>query len=149
MAESTEFVLDDQLAEDTFALGDFPLSKILLMNDRQYPWLILVPRRPAVSELYELSWPDQQQLYKESAGLGRLLMELFAGHKLNIAALGNVVSQLHVHHIIRYHNDKAWPRPVWGVCSVVPYADVEVAGKKNKLLKALADSNIEFKANFD
>ena len=93
------------------------------MNDARYPWLILVPRRSDVTEPFELSEVDQAQLWQESMRLGEAMKAHFAADKLNIAALGNQVAQLHVHHIARFHADDAWPGPVWGVGSAVPYGD--------------------------
>jgi diadenosine tetraphosphate (Ap4A) HIT family hydrolase len=108
------FELDAVLANDTVTLGDFPLSRLLLSRDANYPWFILVPRRPGITEICDLSWEDQLQLLRESGFLCEQLRSWFRPHKLNIAALGNVVPQLHVHHIVRYRDDRAWPAPVWG-----------------------------------
>jgi diadenosine tetraphosphate (Ap4A) HIT family hydrolase len=116
------FALHPRLAADTLPLGDFPLCRLLLMNDAQYPWFILVPRREGAREIYLLDDADQQQLWRESALLSRALMDAFAGEKLNVAALGNVVPQLHVHHIVRYAADPAWPGPVFGKQPPQPYA---------------------------
>ena len=91
------------------------------MNDNQYPWTILVPREPGVTEVIDLALTQQAQLWHESAILSRALKSLFSPDKLNIAALGNVVSQLHVHHIARFYDDVAWPDPVWGKRPSVPY----------------------------
>jgi len=92
-----------------------------LMLDANYPWFVLVPETAGVREIYELPVMDQQQLMCESSTLGSALMKGFRGDKLNIAALGNIVPQLHVHHIVRYQNDPAWPGPVWGKVPVRPY----------------------------
>lgn len=108
------FELHPRLAADTFPVGDLPLCRLLLMNDAQYPWFILVPRREGAREIYLLDEADQAQLLRESVRLSRAMMDAFRGHKLNVAALGNVVPQLHVHHIVRYPGDPAWPGPVWG-----------------------------------
>ncbi len=108
------FDLDPRLAADTLPIGEGPLSRILLMNDAQYPWVILVPRRTGLREIYELDDADRRLLADESLRLGQRLMQHFAGTKLNVAALGNIVSQLHVHHVVRYEGDPAWPAPVWG-----------------------------------
>ena len=116
------FELDGRLAADTFVLGSTSLSRVLLMNDARFPWLILVPERADVSEPFELSDADQAQLWQESMRLGEAMKAHFAADKLNIAALGNQVAQLHVHHIARFHTDDAWPGPVWGVGSAVPYS---------------------------
>jgi diadenosine tetraphosphate (Ap4A) HIT family hydrolase len=109
-----QFELAPRLAADTFLVGEAPLSQVLLMNDARYPWLILVPRRADVTEPFELS---------ESMRLGEAMKAHFAADKINIAALGNQVAQLHVHHIARFHTDDAWPGPVWGVGSAVPYQE--------------------------
>lgn len=108
------FELHPRLHADTVFVGELPLSRLLLMNDARYPWAILVPRRDNLREIYELSGDDQSQLLLESSALARALMNAFSGHKLNIGALGNVVAQLHVHHVVRYPDDPAWPGPVWG-----------------------------------
>lgn len=96
------------------------------MNDAQYPWLILVPRVSEVTELFQLDKSQREQLDAESTILGKSLMGLFGGDKLNVAALGNVVSQLHIHHIVRYQTDPAWPAPVWGKLPGVPYTAQEL-----------------------
>lgn len=123
------FVLHPRLAADTFVLGDFPLSALLLMNDAQYPWLVLVPRREGAREIYQLDERDQQQLLRESAALSHAAMAAFDGEKLNVAALGNLVPQLHLHHVVRYAHDAAWPRPVWGLHPARPYGEAERASR--------------------
>jgi diadenosine tetraphosphate (Ap4A) HIT family hydrolase len=125
----TTFALHPRLAADTFVVGDLPLCRLLLMNDAQYPWFILVPRRDGAREIYQLADADQQQLLRESAALSRAAMAAFAGEKLNVAALGNVVPQLHVHHVVRFANDPAWPKPVWGVHPPQPYTDATRAAR--------------------
>lgn len=121
------FHLHPQLAQDGFELGSFPLCRLLLMNDSNYPWFILVPQRAGVQEIYQLAGADQQQLLRESSHLARVLAEAFSADKMNIAALGNVVPQLHVHHIVRYRSDAAWPAPVWGRVPPEPYTAAGVA----------------------
>lgn len=111
---SEPFELHPQLAADCLPLGEAPLCRWLLMNDANYPWCLLVPRRGGAREIYELNEADQAQLLRESARLGRAMMQVFAGDKLNVAALGNITPQLHVHHIVRRSGDAAWPMPVWG-----------------------------------
>ncbi len=115
------FNLHPQLAKDTFLVGEFPLSTCRLMNDCRFPWLILVPRVAGIKELYELSPSDQAQFLRESSWLSSQLAKNFQADKMNIAALGNQVPQLHFHHIVRYQNDVAWPNPVWGTPSI-PYS---------------------------
>ncbi len=117
------FELHPQLAADCFTLGDLPLCRLLLMNDAHYPWCILVPRRAAVREIYELDESDQMQLWRESAALGRAMMQACGGDKLNLAALGNLVPQLHIHHVVRRQGDAAWPAPVWGRVPARAYTD--------------------------
>ncbi len=121
------FELHPRLAADCLVIGDLPLSRLLLMNDRQYPWCILVPRRVGAREIYLLTEADQQQLWRESAQLSAAIMELFMGEKLNIGALGNLVPQLHVHHIVRHAADAAWPGPVWGKHPAQPYTAEDAA----------------------
>lgn len=115
------FELHPRLAQDTLVVGDFPLSRLLLMKDASYPWFILVPRRTGVREIFELTDEDQHQLLKESSRLAKVLCRQFKADKLNIAALGNLVPQLHIHHIVRYRSDPAWPQPVWGLLPAQPY----------------------------
>jgi diadenosine tetraphosphate (Ap4A) HIT family hydrolase len=103
-----------QLLKDCLVLGRFSLCHLLLMRDANYPWFILVPDRQDISEIYQLSKEDQVQLLKESSLLAEALMGFFKGDKMNIAALGNIVPQCHLHHIVRYRNDSAWPAPIWG-----------------------------------
>jgi diadenosine tetraphosphate (Ap4A) HIT family hydrolase len=116
------WALDAQLARDTTRIGDLPLSRVLLMEDANYPWAILVPRRPGAVELIDLSAEDQAQLTREIASVSTALRTTTDCHKLNVAALGNMVAQLHVHVIARFRDDAAWPRPVWGVAPARPYA---------------------------
>jgi diadenosine tetraphosphate (Ap4A) HIT family hydrolase len=117
----TEFTLDPQLAADTFAVCAAPLCAVRLMNDARYPWLILVPRRNGLRELHELSTTELSRFWTESTHVARALMDLTDGDKLNVAALGNVVAQLHVHHVVRFQGDDAWPGPVWGAHPRRPY----------------------------
>lgn len=120
------FELHPRLATDCLVVGDLPLCRVLLMNDNQYPWLILVPRQPGLRELHELSREDQHQYLEESNLSARLLEQLFSAEKLNIAALGNMVPQLHIHHIARFKSDAAWPGPVWGVHPAQSYAELDL-----------------------
>lgn len=106
--------LHPQLERDTIFLGDMALSRVLIIKDANYPWLLLVPRRPAIVEIIDLDEVEQAQLMVEIARAGRVLKEVTQCDKLNIAALGNAVPQLHVHLIARRKTDAAWPKPVWG-----------------------------------
>jgi len=119
------FTLDPRLERDTILLGEFPLSKVLLMNDARYPWVILVPRVTGLTEVFQLDDEQQQQLMLESNFVAKALNELVQADKMNIAALGNVVSQLHVHHVARYHGDETWPAPVWGKGQAIAYSEQE------------------------
>jgi len=132
----TRWSLHPRLAADTVSVGDFMLSRLLLSNDANYPWTILVPRRVDIREIHELSEADQQQLLRESMLLSRALMRAFSPTKLNIAALGNMVPQLHVHHIARYENDAAWPAPVWGRVPAIDY-DEALRSERIRTLREL------------
>lgn len=132
-----DFTLHKLLQRDCIELIDLPLSKLLLMNDSQYPWFILVPKVKDIKDIYQLDWPEQQQFLNESSLLCELLMQIFQGTKMNVAALGNVCSQLHVHHIVRFEHDKAWPKPVWGVFPAQPYSEEELESLKERLLPGL------------
>ena len=109
------FALDPRLAADTHPVGDLALSSVLLMDDARFPWLILVPRRPALSELTDLSPEDAVIAFEEIRITVKVVQALARPDKVNVAALGNVVSQLHVHVVARFRSDPAWPGPVWGV----------------------------------
>ncbi len=114
--------IHSRLAAECIILGRFPLSRLLLMNDSNYPWFILVPDREGIREIYQLDGADRAQLLQESCALAEFLMRHFTGDKLNVAALGNQVPQLHLHHIVRHRSDPAWPAPVWGKLPPVAYS---------------------------
>jgi len=131
-------ILHPQLDKDCFIVGCFPLSILLLLNDANYPWFILVPQRQDISEIHQLNIQDQQQLMRESSALAACIEQEFKADKINIAALGNIVPQLHVHHIVRYTSDPAWPAPVWGKVAGIPYSpDVarDICQRMRTLLK--------------
>jgi len=117
----SNFTLHPQLLADCRVLGDLELSRALLLDDCRYPWVILVPRIDRVREIFELSTAQRGLLLDESCRVGELLMRLFDGDKLNIGALGNLVPQLHLHHVLRRRSDPAWPGPVWGHSTAQPY----------------------------
>lgn len=125
------FTLDQRLESDCFEIFDFTLSKLLLMNESRYPWFILVPRINELKELVDLNLVQRQRFLEESDLVSRFLQSHFKAEKLNIAALGNVVSQLHIHHIARFATDDAWPAPVWGKLPTKPYDEAAVTGIKN------------------
>lgn len=131
---SGHWTLDPQLARDTLAVGDLALSRLLLNQDANYPWLILVPRRPAASEIIDLDAGDRARLLDEISQVSQALKTITACYKLNVAALGNVVAQLHVHIIARFKSDAAWPQPVWGK---IPSKDYNPADR-DRLCRALA-----------
>lgn len=118
----TEFVLHPRLTADTAPVTDWALSRVLLMNDARYAWLVLVPRRHDAVELFDLSEPDRRVLIEEIARAGRILKAVSGAMKINVGALGNLVPQLHVHVVARHFGDPAWPGPVWGHGAAVPYA---------------------------
>ena len=117
------FKLNPKLEADTLQIGDLELSRVLLMNDSRYPWIILVPRLENVTELHQLSVPDRQQLIEESCSVSEFILDKFSVAKMNVGALGNIVSQFHLHHIGRHEKDPAWPGPVWGHSAAQPYSD--------------------------
>ncbi|MDI6524550.1 HIT domain-containing protein [Pseudomonas otitidis] len=133
------FNLDPRLQQDCRVIGDYPLCRLLLMNDSQYPWFILVPRREEVSELFQLDAADQQQLWKEVVSLAEVLKDSFGADKMNVATLGNVVSQLHVHVIARRKSDAAWPTPVWGRAPAIPYTEGQIVDLLARLRLVLTD----------
>ena len=132
-----EFQLDPRLDADTLAVLDLPLSTLRLSTDGNYPWLVLVPRRPGLVEVLDLEPADRARLWDEVERVAQALRALTGADKLNIAALGNVVSQLHVHVIARFHGDAAWPSPVWGKVAAVPLdpakRDALIAGLRARL----------------
>lgn len=134
------FSLHPQLVADSLPLGSFPLCVCRLMNDMHYPWLILVPQRPDVKEIFQMSVKDQQQFLRESSYVAQRLAQFFSADKINIGALGNMVPQLHIHHIARYQNDAAWPAPVWGRRPALPYNDAYLPKMLQQLQVAFADS---------
>jgi diadenosine tetraphosphate (Ap4A) HIT family hydrolase len=118
--------LHPQLERDTIPLGEMALSRVLIIKDANYPWLLLVPRRPAIVEIIDLGEVEQAQLMVEITRVGRALKEVTQCDKLNIAALGNAVPQLHVHVIARRKTDAAWPKPVWGAAEPLVHDFAEV-----------------------
>ena len=132
------FVLHERLEADTVSLGQSRLCDIRLMNDSHWPWILLVPRVVGVREIYQLTAEQQRQLMAESSLLGEGMMALFDGDKFNVAALGNMVPQLHLHHIVRFEGDPAWPGPVWGKLTPKPYSDEALTALTERLQPLLA-----------
>jgi diadenosine tetraphosphate (Ap4A) HIT family hydrolase len=130
----TTFVLHPQLEKDSVLVTELTLCSVRLINDINYPWLILVPQVAEISDIIDLSDAQQQILWQESALVSRVLKHLFTPDKLNVAALGNMVSQLHLHHIVRYKDDISWPRPVWGQVPPKLYSNQQLS-KQIELIK--------------
>ena len=134
------FELHPDLKRDGILIGEFPLSLVLLINDSAYPWFVLVPQRCGIRDAIDLEHADYQQLSEESRLFSIALMQVFSGEKLNIAALGNMTPQLHVHHIVRSSNDGAWPKPIWGFKPLTPYKAQEIDSIREKLTTANIES---------
>jgi diadenosine tetraphosphate (Ap4A) HIT family hydrolase len=132
MIESS-FILDKKLADDTLLISDLKLCRLLLMNNKNYPWLILVPRKNNLKELIDLHFTEQVLLLEEINLVSKILQKIFNPDKLNIATLGNVVQQLHMHVIARFKNDISFPRPVWVSTESVSYS----AGEAENLIKQI------------
>ena len=134
----SEFALDDRLARDSRSLIRIGLCELRLQNDRRWPWLVLVPQRPDVAEVFELTPLDQAMLTFEMNTVAVALKAATGADKINVAALGNIVRQLHVHIIARNEGDAAWPGPVWGYGRAEPYADDEMEALVNRILENLS-----------
>ncbi len=137
-----DFQLHSRLQQDSIELGRFTLSRLLLINDHHYPWFVLVPQRKNITEIYQLTDTDQHLLQQESSLLAEKLARLYKADKMNIASIGNVVPQLHIHHIVRYKNDKAWPAPVWGKFDAVPYPEEQLIKTKKLIQKEFKETLI-------
>lgn len=131
------FLLHPTLARDTVEVTRLALCRVLLMKDRRFPWLILVPEREEVREIHELSAADRAVLIEEIARAGETLQRLFQPAKVNVGALGNLVPQLHVHVVARFTTDPAWPGPVWGSGAAEAYAEEEIAELRERLAATL------------
>ena len=129
------FALDSRLQRDTFLLGSNDQELLLLMNDSRYPWFIVVPTQDGASEWFDLPEPAQATLHRHCVQLAAAVHTQFQCEKVNIAALGNIVRQMHVHVIGRHTDDPAWPGPVWGHSAAIPYGQATVEKMKERLLK--------------
>lgn len=138
------FELDPLLSRDTVVVGEWPLSLLLLHRDSNYPWFILVPKQARLTEFYQLASDDQQQLLLESNLLAAAINQVIRPDKLNVAALGNVVAQLHIHHIARFTSDPAWPDPVWGAVPAQRYSDETLHARVSAMRACLADSGLHW-----
>ncbi|USD61108.1 HIT domain-containing protein [Vibrio sp. SCSIO 43140] len=136
------FELHPQLTKDTSLLGEFPLSLALLHRDDSVPWVILVPKKADLTELHHLPMQEQQQFLIESEVVNRALETLFTPDKLNFGALGNMVPQLHVHHIARFKNDIAWPGPLWGSTKGEYRSDADQQSLVQRIQSQLAESEL-------
>ncbi len=135
---STSFTLHPRLAADTIPLGGWPLCRLLLMNDTRFPWVILVPARPELREIHDLPPAERATLIEEIARASALMQQTFGAEKMNVAALGNQVPQLHIHIIARFASDAAWPNPVWGQGQARPMSEAEQAERIRLLQPLLA-----------
>lgn len=134
------FQLHPRLQQDCISIGRFELCRVLMMNDSHYPWFILVPEIADLTELYQLTTTAQRTLFmEESCYLAESLATLFNADKMNIANIGNMVAQLHIHHIVRYQTDAAWPAPVWGKFPAVPYTDAQMTERVSQVTERLSE----------
>ena len=138
----TAFALDPRLEADTLEIAAFPLAAVRLMNDRRFPWVILVPARAGAIEIVDLAPADRATLIEEIARVSAVMRELFRPAKLNVAALGNVVPQLHVHVVARFVSDAAWPGPVWGKVPARPYGPGQAEDFATRLADALGGAAV-------
>lgn len=137
------FELHPRLAQDSIVIGEFDLSLLLLSRDANYPWCILVPKREDVFEIHHLDEQEQLQLIRESCRLSEVMTSLFDADKMNVAALGNVVRQLHIHHIARFTDDAAWPQPIWGKIPAKEYSEEELTERIKRLQNALVGEGFQ------
>lgn len=133
------FKLHPDLIRDGLPLGTFSLCQVLLINDAHYPWFVLVPKRENISDTIDLNLEDYAALWAESREFSRAIMSAFNGEKLNVAALGNMTPQLHIHHIVRYKTDLAWPGPIWGKHPLKAYSPEQITDIQSRL----AQQNME------
>ncbi len=134
------FEITKSLAGQTVFIADLGLSRLLLKNDRNYPWVILVPRRESITEIFELDLDERTLLIEEISITSALMKKLFSGDKMNVAALGNADPQLHVHIIVRRKKDKAWPAPVWGAVPEIPYTEEEQKALTARIAAAVREA---------
>ena len=142
MSGKSTFALHPQLAADTAEVMRGACCRILLMNDATYPWLILVPQRPGLRDFHDLSGADMTATVAEIGAASRALQTLFDPAKINVAALGNMVPQLHIHVIARHTDDAAWPQPVWGVVPARAYEPAALAERLTALRTSLSDVTV-------
>ena len=131
------FTLHPQLAAESVPVGDLALSRVLLMNNARFPWILLVPRRDGIREIIDLPEREQATLYGEITAASRAMRALYQPDKLNVAAIGNMVPQLHVHIIARFTEDEAWPKPTFGFAPAIPYEASALEEARQRLARAL------------
>lgn len=134
-----QFDLDPRLRHDSHFIADLPLCQARLMNDARFIWLVLVPRRAGIREVFELNHQEQSQLWREATLLGQATLDAVQGDKLNLATLGNVVAQLHLHVVVRRTDDAAWPAPVWGHGEAQPYEENDLAVRRDRVMSLIQD----------
>jgi diadenosine tetraphosphate (Ap4A) HIT family hydrolase len=134
---TTLFQLHPRLKQDCIAIGRFDLCQLLMMNDSQYPWFILVPEKAGIKEIYQLGKTERHVLTDESSYLAEKMAALYNADKMNIAAIGNLVPQLHIHHVVRYQSDRAWPAPIWGKFAAVPYTRQQITDNIDRVKERL------------
>ncbi len=141
------FRLHPRLEQDCIKIGRFELCHLLMMNDQNYPWFILVPEKADVREIYQLNSAERLLLSDESCYLAAQLAQIYQADKMNIAAIGNLVPQLHLHHIVRYQSDLAWPAPVWGFAPANPYHSEQIQKHIDMLKQQLTQCRFESNPN--
>lgn len=135
------FTLHERIDIDTDSLGFMPLCEIRLSKENIGPWIILIPMVNGITEIHQLSHEQQVQLIRESSAISAKLEEIFSPDKINIASLGNIVSQLHIHHVVRYRNDAAWPGPIWGNTTGLRRSDEEQQKLINLIQLSLGETH--------
>lgn len=136
------FTLDARLAQDSLHIADLTLCQVRLSRDARYPWAILIPRCADTVEIYDLSTDDQATLWREASRLGQAMMQHFEGDKLNIASLGNLVAQFHLHVIVRFAGDAAWPGPVWGQGEAERYTENGLSERRDEIAALVASLDL-------
>jgi len=136
--DAVSFVIDSQLKQTSYPLTSLDVCDLRLVDDQRWPWLLIIPRVAQAVELIDISPDLRAQVWLEIDHVGRVMRDQFSPHKLNIAALGNQVRQLHVHCIARFPEDEAWPNPVWGVGDSVPYDSELLNSRLNALRGAFS-----------
>lgn len=138
----TDFETDPRLVNDSYPVTELPLCQLRLMDDARFPWLVLIPRQPGAREVFDLDARAQQQLWREATAVGQAMLAALGGDKLNIASLGNVVDQLHVHIVVRRREDAAWPAPVWGHGQAEAYDLDHLAALRARVLAEVERLNL-------